>query len=166
MGSLRVVHDWVTSLSHIGEGNSNPLQCSCLENPRDGGAWWAAVSGVTQSRTRLKRLSSSSSSFKDGHKKWSLAFFNITDFKLFNNIVVGHLCPTLHDPMDCSMPCFPVLQHLLEFTHAHAHWIDDAIQLSHALSSPSPPAFNPSQHQGQALNFPFIVCFNTNYIPF
>ena len=49
------------SLSCIGEGNGNPLQCSCLENPRDGGAWWAAVYGVTQSRTRLKRLSSSSS---------------------------------------------------------------------------------------------------------
>ena len=48
------------SLSCIGEGNSNPLQCSCLENPRDGGPWWAAVSGVAQSRTRLKRLSSSS----------------------------------------------------------------------------------------------------------
>ena len=50
------------SLSCIGEGNGNPLQCSCLENPRDGGAWWAAVYGVAQSRTRLKRLSSSSSS--------------------------------------------------------------------------------------------------------
>ena len=48
--------------SCIGEGNGNPLQCSCLENLRDGGAWWAAVSGVAQSRTRLKRLSSSSSS--------------------------------------------------------------------------------------------------------
>ena len=45
-------------LSCIGEGNGNPLQCSCLENPRDGGAWWAAVYGVAQSRTRLKRLSS------------------------------------------------------------------------------------------------------------
>ena len=45
---------------NIGEGNGNPLQCSCLENPRDGGAWWAAVYGVAQSRTRLKRLSSSS----------------------------------------------------------------------------------------------------------
>ena len=44
------------SLSCIGEGNGNPLQCSCLENPRDGGAWWAAVYGVAQSRTRLKRL--------------------------------------------------------------------------------------------------------------
>ena len=48
------------SLSCIGEGNGNPLQCSCLENPRDGGAWWAAVYGVAQSRTRLKWRSSSS----------------------------------------------------------------------------------------------------------
>ena len=50
------------SLSCIGEGNGNPLQCSCLENPTDGGAWWAAVYGVAQSWTRLKQLSSSSSS--------------------------------------------------------------------------------------------------------
>ena len=50
------------SLSCIGEGNGNPLQCSCLENPRDGGDWWAAVYGVAQSQTRLKWLSSSSSS--------------------------------------------------------------------------------------------------------
>ena len=50
------------SLSCIGEGNGNPLQCSCLENPRDGEAWWAAVYGVAQSWTRLKQLSSSSSS--------------------------------------------------------------------------------------------------------
>ena len=49
------------SLSCIGEGNGNPLQCSCLENPRDGGAWWAAIYGVAQSQTRLRRLSSSSS---------------------------------------------------------------------------------------------------------
>ena len=47
---------------YIGEGNGNPLQCSCLENPRDGGAWWAAVYGIAQCQTRLKRLSSSSSS--------------------------------------------------------------------------------------------------------
>ena len=49
------------SLSCIGGGNGNPLQCSCLDNPREDGAWWAAVYGVAQSRTRLKRLSSSSS---------------------------------------------------------------------------------------------------------
>ena len=66
MGSLRVGHDWATSLSLFTlmhwRRNGNPLQCSCLENPRDGGAWWAAVYGVAQSRTRLKWLSSSSSS--------------------------------------------------------------------------------------------------------
>ena len=50
------------SLSCIGEGNGNPLQCFCLENPRDGGTWWASIYGVAQSRTQLKRLSSSSSS--------------------------------------------------------------------------------------------------------
>ena len=52
------------SLSCIGEGNGNPLQCSCLENPRDGEAWWAAVYGVAQSQTRLKWLSSSSMEFR------------------------------------------------------------------------------------------------------
>ena len=64
-GSVRVGHDQVTSYFHfplscIGEGNGNPLQWSCLENPRDGGAWWAAIYGVAQNRTRLKQLSSSS----------------------------------------------------------------------------------------------------------
>ena len=61
MGSLRDRTERIHfhfSLSCIEEGNGNPLQCSCLENPRDGGAWWAAVYGVAQSRTRLKRLSS------------------------------------------------------------------------------------------------------------
>ena len=57
------------SLSCIGEGNGNPLQCSCLENLRDGGAWWAAVYGVTQSLTRLKRHSSSSSSSRAAIRK-------------------------------------------------------------------------------------------------
>ena len=51
----------------IREGNGNPLQCSCLENPKDGGAWWASVYGVTQSRIRLRRLSSSSSSSSNLH---------------------------------------------------------------------------------------------------
>ena len=66
MGLWRVGHDWATScsfsLSSIGEGNGNPLQYYCLENPRDGGAWWAAIYGVAQSCTRLMRLSSRSSS--------------------------------------------------------------------------------------------------------
>ena len=63
------------SLSCIGEGNGNPLQCSCLENPRDGGAWWATVYGVTQSRTRLKRLSSRSSSISN---IWFTNFYKLS----------------------------------------------------------------------------------------
>ena len=60
MWSLRVGHDWASSLSLlcIGEGHGNLLQCSCLVNTRDGGTWWAAISGVAHSRTRLKRHSS------------------------------------------------------------------------------------------------------------
>ena len=58
------------SLSCIGEENGNPLQCSCLENPRDGGAWWAAVYGVAQSWTRLKRFSSSSSKLRTNHSQF------------------------------------------------------------------------------------------------
>ena len=75
MGSLRsdTTEQLHFSLSCIGEGNGNPLQCSCLENPRDGGAWWAAVYGVAQSRTRLKQLSSSSSSSRQEY--WSVLPF-------------------------------------------------------------------------------------------
>ena len=60
------------SLWCIGEGNGNPLQCSCLENPRDRGAWWAAIYGVAQSWTRLKWLSSSSSSMRPAWEMWVL----------------------------------------------------------------------------------------------
>ena len=70
------------SLSCIGEGNGNPLPCSCLENPRDGGAWWAAVYGVAQSQTQLKRLSSSSSraTFIFSHEKeWNNAICSNMD---------------------------------------------------------------------------------------
>ena len=68
MGLLGVGHDWATSLSLF---TFNPLQCSCLENPRDGGAWQAAVYGVSQSRTRLKRLSSSSSHPHSRNPYWA-----------------------------------------------------------------------------------------------
>ena len=57
-------------------------------------------------------------------------------------------CPTLWDPLDCSVPGLLVHHQLLEFTQTHVHWVHDAIQLSYPLSSPSPPAFNLSQHQG------------------
>ena len=61
---------------------------------------------------------------------------------------VTQSCPTLCNPMDCSTPGFPVLHYLLEFAQTHIHWVSDAIQPSHPLSPPSPPAFNLSQHHG------------------
>ena len=61
---------------------------------------------------------------------------------------VTQSCPTLCDPMDCNTPGLPVYHQLPEFTQTHVHWVGDAIQPSHPLSSPSPPAFNLSQWQG------------------
>ena len=76
------------SLSCIGEGNGNPLQCSCLENPRDGRAWWAAVYGVAQSQTWLKQLSSSSSSSR---ASWRNGWFHIWDWKSIYEISLDYL---------------------------------------------------------------------------
>jgi len=83
------------SRSCIGEGNGNPLQCSCLENPRDGRAWWAAVYGVTQGQTQLKWLSSSSSSsniplylsiwFLYPLLNWVFVFFFLLNHEFFTN---------------------------------------------------------------------------------
>ena len=107
------------SLSCIGEGNGNPLQCSCLENPRDGGAWWAAIYGVTQSGTRLKRLSSSS--ILKSRDVTLPTMVHIVKAMAFPVVVYGceswtikktaaaaarslQSCPTLCDPIDCSPP--------------------------------------------------------------
>ena len=75
------------SLSCIGEGNGNPLQCSCLENPRDGGAWWAAVYGVARSRTRLMGLSSSN--VHSGKRKSGVSFFLSFNFLYYIRVQLG-----------------------------------------------------------------------------
>ena len=84
------------SLSCTGEGNGNPLQCSCLENPRDRGAWWASIYGVAQSRTRLKRLSRSSS---------RLVFFNVSKLLQYPSLLPG--IPSIGPPLpsDFSSHC-------------------------------------------------------------
>ena len=70
---------------------------------------------------------------------------------------VAKSCPTLGEPMVCSTPGYPVLHYLLELAHTHDHWVSDAIQPSHPLSSPSPLAFNLSQHQGLFLMSQFFA---------
>ena len=103
-----------------GGGHGNSLQYSCLQNPMDRGSWRAMVHNVAKSWTWLKQLQFSS---------------------------VAQSCPTLCDPMNRSTPGLPVHHHLPEFTRTRIHWVSDAIQPSHPLSSPFPPAPNPSQHQ-------------------
>ena len=99
------------------------------------GLRWATVHRVTKSWTQLRI-----------HPKYN--------FKKSYEVCSGCCCsvtqsyPTLCDSMDCSKPGFPVLHHLPELAQTHIHWIGDAIQPSHPLSSPSPPVFNLSQHQG------------------
>ena len=92
------------SLSFIGEGNGNPLQCSCLENPRDGGAWWASVYGVAHSQTLLKRLSSSSSSSSNIQKTKIMASGPITSWQIDGETVANFifLCSKITADGDCS----------------------------------------------------------------
>ena len=117
-----------TSCVTLGQ-NGNPLQNSCLENPMDRGVWWAIVHRVAKSQTRLKQFST--------------AHDHVVQFSS-----VAQSCLTLCDPMNHSMPGLPVHHQLPEFTQTHVHRVSDAIQPFHPLSSPSPPAPNPSQHQG------------------
>ena len=95
MGSQRVEHNWATSLSLFTFMHwRRTLQCSCLENPMNGGAWWAAVYGVAQSQTRLKRLSSSSSSNMSVYIKKIHLAVNLK-FMYFN--VISYFLHRLHD---------------------------------------------------------------------
>ena len=98
------------SLSCIGEGNGTPFQCSCLENPRDGGAWWAAVYGVTQSWTRLKRLSSSSSNIL-----YVILFILLSASSNQNISFMFHLFTATHYPIYNPFPPtkYKVIFHLL-----------------------------------------------------
>ena len=97
-------------------------------------AWRAAVHGVTKSQKQLIII------FKE-LVKWQ-GFKKSTPFVIFSSSSVAQSCLTLCDPMDCSMPGFSVHHQLLELAQTHVHCISDAIQPSHPLSSPSPPAFN------------------------
>ena len=120
------------SLSCIGEGNGNPLHCSCLENPRDGGAWWAAVYGIAQSRTRLKRLSSSNSRQIGSVSKNLPAMQEIWVWSL-----------SQEDPLEKEMASHSSI--LLEESHGQRSLVDDCPwgpRITHNLVTKPPPQTN------------------------
>ena len=112
----------------------------------DSEAWYAAVHGIAKSRTQLSNWTELNASL------WIVCFFLRlllpSPICLQSVSSVAQSCPTLCDPMDCSMPGFPVHPQLLKLAQTHVHQVGDASQPSHPLSSPSLPAFNLSQHQG------------------
>ena len=126
------------SLSCIGEGNGNPLQCSCLENPRDGRAWWAVVCGVAQSRTRLKQLSSSSRvcflikeesiSSVEFEVDWNPDFLDSKTHKFSTSSRVAE-----------AADCFSIPQPVLEFQRDHMtsynRWV--GVGMAHVTLKPS-----------------------------
>ena len=153
----------IWSLISSGEGNGNLLQYSCLENSMDRGTWQASVHGVTRVRhdwvtkpppplikTTNIILLSIDCNFKaendiDLHRMNIIYWIICTSSVQFSSVTQSS--PTLCNPMDCSTPGFPVHHQFPELTQTHVHQVGDAIQTSHPLLSPSPPAFNPSQHQ-------------------
>ena len=142
------------SLSPIGEGNGNPLQCSCLENPRDGGAWWAAVFGVTQSRTQLKQLSSSSS--RQHTEKQRHYFANKGPSSQFSSVQFSHsvvsdsllllllLLSRFSRVRLCATPKMAAHQALLSLGFSRQeHWRSDALR-PHELQHPRSPCPSPT----------------------
>ena len=162
----------------IGEGNGNPLQYSCLENPRDRGAGglpsvgshrvrhnWSdlAAAAAAEAGMRCMEVGGSDSERFDSANKppwkggeetfWSFSYCSLgLSKRLFKTHIqfssVTQLCLTLCNPVNHSKPGLPVHQQFPESTQTHVHWVDDAIQPPHPLSPPYPPAFNLSQHQG------------------
>ena len=158
-----------------GEGNGNPFQYSCLENSMNRGAWWATAHRVTKSRTWLTNIFTfhfhgkptasiilsgknlNAFPLRSGTRQGCLLspfLFNICTVgssqgkqaRKWDPFISVQSGLTLRDPMGRSTPGVPVHHHLLEFAQTHVHWVSDAIQPSHPLSSPSPPAFNLCQH--------------------
>ena len=112
-------------IGYVNAGQQNFLNAILIilqyKNSMDRGARWAIVHRVAKSQTWLSTVQ-------------------------FNSVT--QLCPTLCNPMDCSIPGLPVHHQVQEFAHTHVHRVGDAIQPSHPLSSPSPPPFSLAQHQG------------------
>ena len=126
------------SVRSPGGGNGNLFQYYCQENPKDRGSWWATVHRVSKNQALWS--------------KWAqhrILYYTTLYYSVqFSSVQLLSCVWLFVTPMDCSMPGFPFHHQLPELTQTHVHWVGDAIQPSHPLSSPSSPAFNLSQHQG------------------
>ena len=119
-----------------GKVNGKPLWYSCLKNSLGQRSLQVIVHGVARNQT---------DTFIFIPKNFIYFCFNVNSIQ-FSSVI--QLCPTLCNLMDCSTPGFPVYHQLPDLAQTHVHWISDAIRPSYPLPSPSPPAFNLSQHQG------------------
>ena len=109
------------------------------EMVKDRETWYAAVHGVTKESDTTEQLNNNNNNDK---------MVRTCRSEMMSESEVTQLCPTLCNPMDFSTPGFPVHHQLPELAQTHVYWVSDVIQPFHPLSSPSPPAFNFSQHQG------------------
>ena len=136
---------WMAKLKKIDYNKKYILYDSTLWHSRRGKISWWKTDLLSRMEYRRRLIT-------EGYERiFSTDFYeNILclDFVMVQFISVAQSCPTLCDPMDCSIPGFTVLHQYPELVQTHVHWVSDAIQPSHPLSSPSPPAFNLSQHEG------------------
>ena len=124
--------------------HSNPLQYYCLKKPHGQRSLVRYSPWCCKELDTAEQLSTAQHSKKQNYLILKLAVLSSSSVRFSS---VAQSCLTLCDPMNCSTPDLPVHHQLPEFTPTHIHRVSDAIQPSHPLSSPSPPAPNPSQHQ-------------------
>ena len=153
-GSQRVGHNWATSLSLSLTRELDICPAFLIQVTWLVGLWLVASTTVSSSWSHFSSLlykllnwssqdllPSAPQALKGKSSTWKM-------MSTYQFSSVSQFCPTLCNPMDCSTPGFPVHHQLLELAQTHVHRVSDAIQPSHPLSSPSPPAFDLSQHQG------------------
>ena len=142
------VQEWKQDSSAVINSRPHSQWPQLIGPRRTSGLLWAKGS-----LSKILWTSEKVSLWWQGFDMFNSGAVGISDFCCW--CLVAKSCPTLCDPMDLSMPGFPVLHYLLEFSQTHVHWVSDVIQTSHPLSSPSPPAFQ---------SFPALGSFLTNWV--
>ena len=139
-----------THVHRVGDAIQPSLPLSFPSPPTFNLSQHQSLSNESVLHLRWPKDWSFSFSVSPSNQYWGLISFRMDSLDLLAGQFssVAQSCPTLCDPMNRSTPALPVHHHLPEFTQTHLHWVGDAIQPSHPRSSPSPPTFNHSQHQG------------------